>query len=324
MGGSDASGTPGGVKRRGPKRRRGEARLLQMGSVRTLRLPTCSRKVECPTQVARISSGDARGVANAASANGSTRPLPWRGITVLEAAPGSLEVTLEGPDDYYDLGSWTTGSFFSRQLNACCTATPHTWTVIGGAIIARDVGRAMQRRGVPVHYPLLAASGAYLVLRDARHARDAHVVEQRQDVAAALKALEGCQGEHLGAVDPHCQPGVEAHHEVLLDPRGTTARVLRRHLAAALDDQAAGAREHDVAHLPRRPGLDAPPPTRLKLRCTDDAHDIATGEPRPPTPATHDGAQDRRSECRPKDDGRDASDSIQQPLHTRAPSDSTK
>ena len=31
--------------------------------------------------------------------------------------------------------------------------------LIGGAIMARDVGRAMQRRGVPAHYPLLAAAG---------------------------------------------------------------------------------------------------------------------------------------------------------------------
>lgn len=31
--------------------------------------------------------------------------------------------------------------------------------LIGGAIIARDVGRSLQRRGVAAHYPLLAASG---------------------------------------------------------------------------------------------------------------------------------------------------------------------
>ncbi len=31
--------------------------------------------------------------------------------------------------------------------------------LIGGAILARDVGRALEKRGVPAHYPLLAASG---------------------------------------------------------------------------------------------------------------------------------------------------------------------
>ena len=56
---------PGLAHRFGPAHGTGDARLPHTGSVSTLRPPTCTRNVECPTHVAVSASGAARGVANA-------------------------------------------------------------------------------------------------------------------------------------------------------------------------------------------------------------------------------------------------------------------
>ena len=64
IGGNRSNSTPGGTQRRGPANCSGEARSLQMGSIRMLRPAIWTRKLVCPTHVRVSMSGFSAGTMN--------------------------------------------------------------------------------------------------------------------------------------------------------------------------------------------------------------------------------------------------------------------